>query len=236
MWALNILTSLLLMGCSICWHRTAATGTETLNIPIAENITWSSLNLKTLLEWQPKPENYRYTVEVAAEGENWKKKCINTLATECDVTDLLENVKGTYHARVISQPLDTEEYTEEYPYSTSNSFSPYQQSIIGKPGFESYDFNADSTKLKVIIKDPLTPYRFPNGSFKSIRDVFKDDLRYTLNYRKSSSTGKVSKHAFRLQIKAAYLACNSCFAFVRLIRIIELRISYTKPNIFEIQL
>ncbi|KAM4720615.1 tissue factor isoform 2-T2 [Rhinophrynus dorsalis] len=178
-----------LLFCSVfCWPGTQAL--ETQNFNKAVNITWSSINFKTILEWQPKPTNYLYTVEVASEGKNWIKKCILSPATECDVTDLLESVKETYQARIISEVPADEDITEEFPYSVSPPFTPYQQTIIGTPSIESYNFSKDHTKLSVLIKDQLTPYRFPNNSFKSIRDIFKDDFQYTLYYRKSSSTGK----------------------------------------------
>ncbi|KAH0618400.1 hypothetical protein JD844_017554 [Phrynosoma platyrhinos] len=44
--------------------------------------------------------------------------------------------------------------------------------------------------LKIEILDPLTPYRFDNGSFQTIRDIFKDNLEYTVYYWKDQSTGK----------------------------------------------
>uniref|UniRef100_A0A803JRF7 Tissue factor n=1 Tax=Xenopus tropicalis TaxID=8364 RepID=A0A803JRF7_XENTR len=125
-----------------------------------------------------------------SEGSDWKRKCIYTTATECDVTDLLENVKDKYTARIISEVQDAEDFTEEAPYTDSPPFSPYQQTIIGKPVIDGYNFSKDHTKLTVIIKDPLTPYRFSNGNFKSIRDIFNNDLTYTVLYRRSSSTGK----------------------------------------------
>lgn len=33
-------------------------------LPTAVNITWSSINFKTILQWQPKPSGYFYTVEI----------------------------------------------------------------------------------------------------------------------------------------------------------------------------
>ncbi|XP_041446464.1 tissue factor isoform X2 [Xenopus laevis] len=163
---------------------------ETTSIGKAVNVKWSSINGKTIIEWEPKPTNYTYTVEVAGEGANWKRKCIHITATECDVTDLLENVKDKYTARIISDVQDAEDFTEEFPYTDSPPFVPYEQTIIGKPVIDSYNFSKDDTKLTVIIKDPFTPYRFSNGSFKSIREIFNNDLKYTVFYRRASSTGK----------------------------------------------
>ncbi|NP_001088624.1 coagulation factor III (thromboplastin, tissue factor) S homeolog precursor [Xenopus laevis] len=182
------LTVLLVCSWLLRGHRTLAT--ETTSIGKAVNVRWSSINGKTIIEWEPKPINYTYTVEVAGEGANWKRKCIHTTATECDVTDLLENVNDTYTARIISEVQDTEDFTEEFPYTDSPPFVPYKQTIIGKPVIESYNFSKDITKLTVIVKDPLTPYRFSNGSFKSVRDIFNNDFEYTVFYRRASSTGK----------------------------------------------
>lgn len=31
--------------------------------PRAQNVTWNSINFKTMLTWSPKPKDYSYTVE-----------------------------------------------------------------------------------------------------------------------------------------------------------------------------
>lgn len=62
--------------------------------------------------------------------------------------------------------------------------------MIGMPAIKHFEQKNDI--LKVVVEDPFTPYRFLNSSFKSIRDIFKDDLEYTLFYWKDKSTGRVS--------------------------------------------
>uniref|UniRef100_A0A8C4WN63 Tissue factor n=1 Tax=Gopherus evgoodei TaxID=1825980 RepID=A0A8C4WN63_9SAUR len=155
----------------------------------AVNITWSSINFKTILQWQPVPTNYVYTVKISGINSNWEKACVHTKETECDVTDKLEKVKDTYTAHIVSEMLSGTEKFEEPPYAISPKFTPYNQTTIGKPGIQTYELT--DSKLKVLVEDPLTPYRFPNKTFKSIREIFKNDLEYTLYYWKDLSTGKV---------------------------------------------
>uniref|UniRef100_H3A1I6 Tissue factor n=1 Tax=Latimeria chalumnae TaxID=7897 RepID=H3A1I6_LATCH len=156
----------------------------------AHNITWSSTNFKTILEWQPKPTNYVYTVEISGKTTNWKKSpfCMWTEETECDLTSLMEDVHETYSARIISEQRPNGE-REEFPYTLTDKFTPYKQTNIGMPKF---NVTADQSKglLKVMIEDPVSHYRFANGSLKSIREFFKDDLKYYVYYWKAKSTGK----------------------------------------------
>uniref|UniRef100_A0A8C5QQT9 Tissue factor n=1 Tax=Leptobrachium leishanense TaxID=445787 RepID=A0A8C5QQT9_9ANUR len=182
------LQALTLFCLTLCLQRTAAFDPK--DIKTAINITWSSINFKTILEWKPKPENYTYTVEVSGKYTDWEKRCIRSMETECDVTSLLEDVKDTHTARVISDIPVTEDFVEEFPHAESPKFIPYEQTILGKPVIDSFELNKDDGKLNIFIKDAVTPYRFPNGSFKTIRDIFQNDLRYTLFYRKASSTGR----------------------------------------------
>lgn len=65
--------------------------------------------------------------------------------------------------------------------------------VIGKP--EIKDYSQKGSKLNVVFKDPLTPYRFPNGSFMSIQDIFQHDLEYKLYYWKDQSSGKVRSNS-----------------------------------------
>ncbi|NXC48865.1 TF factor, partial [Penelope pileata] len=157
-------------------------------LPTAVNITWSSINFKTILKWQPKPSDYFYTVEIHGQTSDTKKKCILTTETECDVTEALRNVKETYTAHILSvKSLGTDNF-EEPPFANSEKFTPYNQTIIGKPEIQHY--TQKDSKLNVVFRDPLTPYMFPNGSFQSVRDIFKHDLEYKLYYWKDQSSGK----------------------------------------------
>ncbi|NWZ77768.1 TF factor, partial [Poecile atricapillus] len=158
------------------------------NPPTAVNITWSSINFKTILQWQPKPSGYFYTVEIHGRTSDVKRKCILTSETECDVTDVLGNVKETYTAHILSvNPAEMDNF-EEPPFAVSEKFTPYSQTVIGKP--EIKDYSQKGSKLNVVFKDPLTPYIFPNGSFQSIQDIFQHDLEYKLYYWKDQSSGK----------------------------------------------
>ncbi|XP_035188568.1 tissue factor [Oxyura jamaicensis] len=174
----------LLLGALLC--RLAAAGNSEL--PTAVNITWSSINFKTILQWQPKPSGYFYTVEIHGQTSDTKKKCTLTTETECDVTDALRNVKETYTAHVLSVQSAGVDNFEEPPFASSEKFTPYNQTILGKPEIQHY--TQKDSKLNIVFRDPLTPYMFPNGSFQSIRDIFKHDLEYKLYYWKDQSSGK----------------------------------------------
>ncbi|XP_069497308.1 tissue factor isoform X1 [Ambystoma mexicanum] len=189
----------LLFFCCLWYLCDAATGTE--DFPRATNITWISVNFKTILEWQPKPTNFVYTVEISGQKTDWKKKCIYITETECDVTDQLQDVNDTYRARIISSLPTIGEIPEEPVNALSPPFTPYKQTIIGKPKIQSYQFSDDKTKLIVEIEDPMSPYRL-NGSFQSIRDFLNNDLRYTLYYWKATSTGKKQKTSTTTKVEA----------------------------------
>ncbi|XP_072275951.1 tissue factor isoform X2 [Pyxicephalus adspersus] len=179
---------LILLCAVFCWQGTPA---QEINFPTAKNITWKSTNFKTILEWDGKPTNFTYTVEIRNQFDGiWKRKCNYINKTECDVTDLLKDVNATYDVRIISEVRSDEILTEEFPYADGPSFKPYEQTIIGRPSFESYDFNEGHTQLKIVIKDPISPYRFENKTIKTVRDIFGTDFRYTLFYRKADSTGR----------------------------------------------
>ncbi|NWT25975.1 TF factor, partial [Cardinalis cardinalis] len=180
------------------------------DLPTAVNITWSSINFKTILQWQPKPSGYFYTVEIHGQTSDVKRKCILTSETECDVTDALRNVKETYTAHILSvKPAEMDNF-EEPPFEVSEKFTPYSQTVIGKP--EIKDYSQKGSKLNVVIKDPLTPYIFPNGSFMSIQDIFQHDLEYKLYYWKDQSSGKkdetTKSHNFEVSVDSGK---NYCF-------------------------
>ncbi|XP_028588566.2 tissue factor [Podarcis muralis] len=178
---------LLLLSALLYLARLSSGNSEVMK---AVNITWSSINFKTILQWEPKPVNYFYTVEIDGDRLVRKKICIHTSATECDVTNALKDVKDVYVARIYSEvPNRDPDDFDIPPYEVSSEFIPYAQTEIGVPTIKSFEQKENT--LKVEIADPLTPYRFEgNGSFRSIRDIFKDDLEYTLYYWKDQSTGK----------------------------------------------
>ncbi|NXG24111.1 TF factor, partial [Grallaria varia] len=179
-------------------------------LPTAVNITWSSINFKTILQWQPKPSGYFYTVEIHGQTSDIKKKCILTTETECDVTDALQDVRETYIAQILSVMSMEMDNFEEPRFAVSEKFTPYSQTVVGKPEIKNY--TQKGSELTIVIKDPLTPYVFPNGSFKSIRDIFQQDLEYKLYYWKDQSSGKkdatTKSHTFQVSVESTK---NYCF-------------------------
>ncbi|XP_021562992.1 tissue factor [Carlito syrichta] len=162
----------------------------TTDLVIAYNLTWKSTNFKTLLEWEPRPINHVYTVQISSRLGDWKTKCFYIADTECDLTEeTVRDVRQTYTARVLSYPAPDAGTTgsEEAPFQNSPEFTPYLETNLGQPAIQS--FEQAGTKLNVTVQDPRTLVR-ANGTFLSLRDVFGKELSYTLYYWKASSTGK----------------------------------------------
>lgn len=157
----------------------------------AYNLTWKSTNFKTILEWEPKPINYVYTVQISSGSGDWKGKCFHTTVTECDLTDeIVQDVQQTYSARVLShlpRDLDTTGSMGDPVLQNAPKFIPYLETKLGQPTIQSSE--QVGTKLNVTVQDARTLVR-RNGTFLSLRDVFGKDLSYILYYWKASSTGK----------------------------------------------
>lgn len=163
-------------------------GSGNPRVMTAFNITWSSINFKTILKWKPEPTNYVYTVEIDGTLRNREKTCIHTTKTECDVTNMMKNLRDTYIARIYSEVPDDDDNFNIPPYEVSPSFIPYDQTQIGIPVVKYFDQQGKT--LKIEVADALTPLRSQNGSLQTLRDIFKDDLEYTVYYWKDGSTGK----------------------------------------------
>ncbi|XP_074118844.1 tissue factor isoform X1 [Sminthopsis crassicaudata] len=163
---------------------------DTSDLISAYNITWKSIDFKTILEWEPKPVNYVYTVEISARWGDWKKKCFHTKKTECDLTDEMTNLRERYIARILSEkPIKSDEDPEESQHANAPYFTPYLDTNLGQPRIQNFQQNG--TKLKVTVQDSITPFRI-NGNFQTLRQIFQQDLTYILYYWKASSTGKKS--------------------------------------------
>ncbi|XP_070602617.1 tissue factor [Erythrolamprus reginae] len=159
-------------------------------VQTAANITWTSINFKTLLHWDPKPVGYLYTVEIDGDYLRREKVCVHTDKTECDVTNvIIQNLRDSYTARIYSEIPYDEDNFETPPYEVSPEFVPYKQTELGTPMVAH--FEQKDGILKVEVVDPLTPY-VVNNTFQTIRDIFKNDLEYLLYYWKDQSTGKKS--------------------------------------------
>ncbi|XP_047641211.1 tissue factor isoform X2 [Phacochoerus africanus] len=185
-----------------------AGATGTTDVIVAYNLTWKSTNFKTILEWEPKPINYVYTVQISPRLGDWKNKCFHTTDTECDVTDeIMRNVKETYVARVLSYPADTALTAQEPPFTNSPPFTPYLDTNLGQPVIQS--FEQVGTKLNVTVEAARTLVRV-NGTFLRLRDVFGKDLNYTLYYWRASSTGKSCSSSLEWWCLRSSSSSSSC--------------------------
>ncbi|MBN3282038.1 TF factor, partial [Polyodon spathula] len=188
------IATLLNLGCFVLCFLFSQNGKASGNtqlLPVATKVWWTSINFKTILEWEPKPSGYAYTVEFFGKMTDVQKspRCIKIQTTECDLTGFLSNLTDSYTALVISEPIETVDKTEEYPYTRSEEFTPYKDTKIGQPTFKIKE-NEAKDNIKLLIEAPLSSVRGPDNTFLSIEGIFKNDLEYVTYYRKASSTGK----------------------------------------------
>uniref|UniRef100_A0A8C4SR79 Tissue factor n=1 Tax=Erpetoichthys calabaricus TaxID=27687 RepID=A0A8C4SR79_ERPCA len=214
--------SLLPVGVFCCCVLLSLNGEVTGNpndVPLATDIVWSSINFKTILEWKPKPTNYTYTVEVYGKKSNALKSkyCIRTTKTECDLTSVMTNMSDTYTAHVSSVPNQQSEDPEEARYALSPKITPYRDTQIGQPKF-SIEINEQKDWIKLLIEDPVSGVRKANGSFMTIREIFRDDFKYRVFYRRASSTGKkeayTQSNEYKLKIDRGESYCFTVQAII----------------------
>uniref|UniRef100_A0A8C1NAH2 Tissue factor n=1 Tax=Cyprinus carpio TaxID=7962 RepID=A0A8C1NAH2_CYPCA len=163
--------------------------------PKAQNVTWSSLNFKTILMWSPKPTNHSYTVEFSQVGQDRERTphCIRTMATECDLTAGLKNLKAYYSADILSEPMQgISSDLVEFPHVSSEKYSPYYDTAIGRPVFK-IEVSSDKRKTTLHVADIPTSLFNEDKKRLNIQDVFGDTLQYKITYRKAKSTGKVKR-------------------------------------------
>ncbi|XP_041967630.1 tissue factor-like [Alosa sapidissima] len=187
--------------------------------PPAQNVAWSSYNFKTILTWSPKPTNYSYSVQYSRLSEDKTMHCIRTRETECDLTDKLENLRSTYTANVISEPLPSAKTDfVELPYASAPHFCPYKETKIGSPKFKVVQ-NEDTTKMELHVQDPLTAIK-RNGRPVNIREIFMSDLMYKVQYSKAGSTGKskTQNHSNVVKIKKLERGVSYCFTVAAYIK------------------
>ncbi|XP_028857113.1 tissue factor-like isoform X3 [Denticeps clupeoides] len=138
--------------------------------------------------------------------------CIQSMETECDLTDQLKDLKATYTAVVLSEPLPhVHAGLEELPYSSSARFCPYRDTQIGRPNF-SISLSNDNTKVTLHIKDPLTAIK-RDGIFLNIRQIFRQDLKYRVLYNKAGQTGKKKKLSQSSMVELASLDKSGSYCF-----------------------
>lgn len=173
---------------NICFFTHLASG----SFPNAQNVTWSSLNFKTLLKWGPSPSaDYSYTVEYNEVGQNTGRNpnCIRITETLCDLSNSLSNLRATYTADVLSMPpLGAKSDIIEFPYTSSERFCPFKDTNISKPEFK-LEVGKDKRTITLYVKDPLTAL-FDGTRQLSIRDIFIDELHYMVTYKKAGSSGE----------------------------------------------
>ncbi|XP_060686560.1 coagulation factor IIIa isoform X2 [Hemiscyllium ocellatum] len=153
------------------------------------NLTWTSFNFHTVLQWEGTLKNTVYTVKLRRNSD-WDRKseCTRQKITSCDLTSLIQNVTETYFAEVETY---SEEFTEEInepPAATSSPFQPLKDTDIGEASFKIFKKSKD--EVKVLIEDPLTGIKFPNMTSKALRDIYGTNLKYKVFYWKDGTSGQ----------------------------------------------
>ncbi|KAM9460228.1 tissue factor-like [Salvelinus alpinus] len=183
--------------------------------PEAMDVQWVSNNFKTILTWGPEPTNYTYTVEFSRFGKDRQRNphCIRSSRTECDLTNELQNLQETYSADILSEPLPgvTSDLVE-FPYTRAERFSPYKHTKIGGPAFKIVQ-SEDKTMMTLHIQDPLTPL-YKDEQLLTIRDIFKNDLKYRVVYNKAGSTGKKEKMSDLRNVELTNLDKGQSYCFM----------------------
>ncbi|KAL7850827.1 hypothetical protein AOLI_G00211830 [Acnodon oligacanthus] len=176
----------------LCWISSSSASLGSDYLPKAKDVTWTSLNFKSILRWGPKPSNYTYTVEFSRVGSDRQRNphCIRSLDTECDLTNDLKDLKAFYTADVLSEHLPgSSSDLVELPFTQSKKFCPYTDTLIGKPEFT---INLVNKTVMIHVRDQLTALH-KDGKLLTIRDVFRGDLKHKISYNKAGSTGKKEK-------------------------------------------
>uniref|UniRef100_A0A8C2K981 Tissue factor n=1 Tax=Cyprinus carpio TaxID=7962 RepID=A0A8C2K981_CYPCA len=118
--------------------------------------------------------------------------CIRTMAMECDLTAGLKKLNAYYTADILSEPMrGVSSDLVEFPHATTEKFSPYYDTAIGRPEFR-IEVSSDKRKTTLHVEDIPTAL-FVDKKRLNIRDVFMDNLQYKVTYRKAKSTGKKEK-------------------------------------------
>lgn len=183
--------ALLYIGaCMNAWSMT----TSTSSAPTAQNVRWVSLDFKTVLTWTVEESDHSYTV-LYSSGSDWIEApdCIETSASECDLTHHLKHLNEDFEADIRTESDDFSiNYGEDYdvPHTYAPKFNPYKESNISALEFSLED--VDKSTVILNIKPPLTFFN-ERGKQQTIKDILTDELKYKIIYYKSGSTGKREK-------------------------------------------
>ncbi|CAJ1087280.1 tissue factor-like [Xyrichtys novacula] len=158
----------------------------------AENVRWTSLDFKTMLTWTTKTPQLTYSVRYSWDFSDWEDhpECYQLSRSECDMTIELKALQRSFTADVLTDhenPTPGDYGTEEFQHTESKPFNPYKESNISAVEFTVRAVNESAVLLN--ITDILTNIH-EGVKQLSIRDIFKKDLKYKINYYKSGSTRK----------------------------------------------
>ncbi|XP_037314399.2 tissue factor-like isoform X2 [Pungitius pungitius] len=185
------LKNVLYLGvCLSAW--TVTTADENV-LPKAENVRWVSVDFKIIVTWTVKPSAYKYTVSYYSEGMDWNQspQCFAMSHSECDLTNELRPWDRTYIVKIQTEP-DIDDYDNNhdvggFPYTESTPFNPYRDTNISAANFTIKA--VDESTVLVNITDLLSAFHDGKKQF-TLRDIFKNDLKYKISYHQFGNTGK----------------------------------------------
>ncbi|XP_041659957.1 tissue factor-like [Cheilinus undulatus] len=158
----------------------------------AENVRWTSLDFKTMLSWTTKTPEHSYTIRYSSIDGDWihPDHCDQLSDHLCDMTEELKYYDRAFIADVLTDITDDDYDHGDYQHTESKPFNPYRETNISAVEFTVHAANESS--MLINITDTLTSVH-KDGKQLTIRDIFKHDLLYKINYHKAESTGKREK-------------------------------------------
>uniref|UniRef100_G3T0B6 Fibronectin type-III domain-containing protein n=1 Tax=Loxodonta africana TaxID=9785 RepID=G3T0B6_LOXAF len=154
-------------------------------LPKPENITFSSINMKNVLQWNP-PEGLTavgviYTVQYFIYGQKkWldKSECRNISRTYCDLSAETSNYEHQYYARVKAMwETDCSKWAE------TGRFYPYLETQIGPPAVA---LTSDEKSISVVLMAPEKWKRNPEEGSVSMQQIYPT-LQYNVSVHNTKS-------------------------------------------------
>ncbi|XP_037699734.1 interleukin-20 receptor subunit alpha isoform X3 [Choloepus didactylus] len=187
-------------------------------LPKPTNITFSSINMKNVLQWNP-PEGLKgveviYTVQyfIRYGQKKWlnKSECRNISRTSCDLSAETADYEHQYYAKVKAIWK-----TNCSKWAETGRFYPYLETQIGPPAVA---LTTDEKSITIVLKAPEKWKRNPEDSSVSMQQIYSD-LKYKVSVynTKSNRTWSqcVSNHTLVLSwLEADTLYCVHVESFL----------------------
>ncbi|KAM9233545.1 interleukin-20 receptor subunit alpha isoform 2-T2 [Dugong dugon] len=154
-------------------------------LPKPANITFSSINMKNVLQWNP-PEGLTgveviYTVQYFIYGQKkWqdKSECRNISRTHCDLSAETSDYEHQYYARVKAMWK-----TNCSKWAETGRFYPYLETQIGPPAVA---LTSDEKSISIVLTAPEKWKRNPEEGSVSMQQIYPT-LKYNMSVYNTKS-------------------------------------------------